>query len=66
LGYNTGDLPANDYLKQITLNLTVQNLMGIHSPFEYGPSISHRNAAAYDILRSDIGRVIGLTIIKNW
>jgi iron complex outermembrane recepter protein len=66
LGYNTGDLPANDYLKQITLNLTVQNLMGIHSPFQYGPSTSHRNAAAYDILRSDVGRVVGLTIVKNW
>jgi hypothetical protein len=66
LGYNTGDLPANDYLKHITLNLTVNNLMGIHSPFAYGPVTSNRNAAAFDIFRSDIGRVIGLTIVKNW
>ncbi len=65
-GYNTGDMPANDYLKNITLNVTIQNLMGIHSPFQYGPTTSHRNAAAYDILRSDIGRVLGLTIVKNW
>ncbi|MDE2476004.1 MAG: TonB-dependent receptor [Alphaproteobacteria bacterium] len=66
LGYNTGDLPANDYLKHIGLTLTIQDLMGVHSPFQYGPVTSHRNAAGYDILRSDIGRVIGLTIIKNW
>ena len=66
LGYNTGDLPANDYLKNINLILTIQDLTGIHSPFQYGPTTSHRNAAAYDILRSDIGRVIGLTIVKNW
>jgi iron complex outermembrane recepter protein len=66
LGYNTGDIPANDYLKHIGLNFTVQNLMGIHSPFAYGPVTANRNAAGYDILRSDIGRVVGLTITKNW
>jgi iron complex outermembrane recepter protein len=66
LGYNTGDLPTNNYLKNITLQLTIQNLMGIHSPFEYGPSTSTRNVAGYDILKSDTGRVIGLTVLKNW
>lgn len=66
LGYNTGDLPANDYLKHVGLTLTIQNLMGIHSPFAYGPVAVNRNAAAFDIFRSDIGRVIGLTIVKNW
>jgi len=66
LGYNTGDLPANDYLKHIGATLTIQDLTGVHSPFQYGPVTSHRNAAAYDILRSDIGRVIGLTLVKNW
>jgi iron complex outermembrane recepter protein len=65
-GYNTGDLPTNDYLKNITLQLTIQNLMGRHSPFEYGPSTSTRNVAGYDILKSDTGRVIGLTVLKNW
>ena len=66
LGYNTGDLPADDYLKHIGLTLTIQNLMGKHSPFAYGPVNVNRNAAAFDIFRSDIGRVIGLTIVKNW
>jgi outer membrane receptor protein involved in Fe transport len=65
-GYNTGDLPANNYLKNVTVQLTVQNLMGIHSPFEYGPSTSTRNVAAYDILKPDTGRVIGVTLLKNW
>jgi iron complex outermembrane receptor protein len=65
-GYNTGDMPANDYLKNITLQLTIQNLMGIHSPFQYGPSTSTRNISGYDILKPDIGRVIGVTVLKNW
>jgi hypothetical protein len=65
-GYDTGDMPTNNYLKNITLQLTIQNLMGIHSPFEYGPSTSTRNIAAYDILKSDNGRIIGLTLVKSW
>ena len=65
-GYNTGDMPANTYLKNITVQFTVQNLMGIHSPFEYGPSTSTRNIAGYDILKPDTGRVLGLTLLKDW
>jgi iron complex outermembrane receptor protein len=65
-GYNTGDIPANDYLKHLTLQLTVQNLMGVHSPFSYGPNSSTRNPGGYDLTRSDLGRVIGITVIKNW
>ncbi len=66
LGYNTGDMPANDYLKRITLQLTVNNLMGKHSPFEYGPNASTRNPSGFSILAPDYGRVIGLTVVKNW
>ncbi len=39
LGYNTGDTARDDYLKNITVILTIQNLMGIHSPFQYGPTL---------------------------
>ena len=66
LGYNTGDLPANDYLKHIGLTLTINDLLGKHSDFAYGPINVNRNAAAYDIMRSDVGRVVGLTLVKNW
>jgi outer membrane receptor protein involved in Fe transport len=65
-GYNTGDMPANDYLKRLTIQLTVQNLMGRPSPFEYGPSISGRNISAYDITKSNSGRIIGISVIKTW
>ncbi|MDE2477143.1 MAG: TonB-dependent receptor plug domain-containing protein [Alphaproteobacteria bacterium] len=66
LGYNTGDMPENDYLKRITIQLTINNIMGIHSPFEYGPTSVTRNPSAFDITRSDLGRVVGLTLVKNW
>ncbi len=66
LGYNTGDIPANQYLKNLTLQLTIQNLLDKSPAFAYGPSNSHRNAAGYDILKPDLGRIIGLTLEKTW
>ena len=65
-GYDTGDQPANTYLKNVTVQLTVQNLLDKHSSFEYGPSISTRNVAAYDLLKPNTGRVIGVTLLKSW
>ena len=49
MGYDTGDTPANTYLKNIGIQFIVQNLMGIHPAFQYGPSNSGRAIAAYDI-----------------
>jgi iron complex outermembrane recepter protein len=66
LGYDTGDMPINDYLKNISVDLTFRNLLGVHPAMAYGPVVSHRNAAAYDILKPDTGRIIGLTIQKRW
>lgn len=59
-------MPVNVYIKNIIIQLTVQNLMGIHSPFEHGPSNTTRNYSGYDILKPDTGRVVGLTLAKNW
>ena len=65
-GYNTGDQPTNDYFKNLTMQLVIQNLMGKHSPFEYGATFSGRNVAAYDVLKQNGGRTIGITLVKNW
>ncbi|MDE2476971.1 MAG: TonB-dependent receptor, partial [Alphaproteobacteria bacterium] len=66
LGYNTGDLPASDYLKRLTLQLTVQNLMGKHPSQEFGAGGGPRGAAGYDIIEPDTGRVIGVSVVKTW
>ena len=66
LGYNTGDSPSIEYLRGMTIQLVVQNLLNKHSPFEYGPGTSTRNPAAYDILKPNQGRMIGITLLKNW
>jgi hypothetical protein len=66
LGYNTGDTPANDYLKNMTLQLTVIDLLDKHASFLDGASSSTRNPGGYDLLRPNVGRIVGLTLIKNW
>ena len=66
LGYNTGDLPASTYLKNLTLQLTIQNLLGKHPSQEYGAGGGPRGAAGYDIIEPAEGRVVGVTLVKNW
>ena len=65
-GYDTGDTPANPYLKNVGVQLIVQNLMGKHPAFQYGPSNSGRSPAAYDILKPDLGRIWSVTLTKTW
>jgi len=62
----TGDTPANTYLKNIGIQFIVQNIMGIHPAFAYGPSNQGRTFAAYDIIKGDQGRTFGVTVTKTW
>ena len=66
MGYDTGDDPANDYLKHIGIQLTVDNLMDRTPPFEYRISVGGGNPSAFDILKSLYGRVIGVRVTKTW
>lgn len=66
-GYNTGDTPANDHLKNLTIQLTIRNLLDRLSPFDYNPTAPPgRQAAAYDLTVPNTGQTIGLTLVKNW
>jgi iron complex outermembrane recepter protein len=66
LGYDTGDMPANDYLKNISVQLTFQNILDKHPAWAYHDVTSHTNASAYDIYYPDTGRIIGITVQKRW
>jgi iron complex outermembrane receptor protein len=66
LGYDTGDDPANDYLKHIGIQLTVDNLLDKQPPFEYRISTGGGNPSAFDILKNIYGRVIGVRVTKTW
>jgi outer membrane receptor protein involved in Fe transport len=66
LGYNTGDQPANEYLRNINIQLTVDNLLDRHPAFEYRISTGGGNPSAFDILKNIYGRVIGVRVTKTW
>ena len=66
LGYDTGDLPANDFLKHIGINLTVLNLLDKHAPFEYRTSSGGGNPGAFDILKDLFGRQYSIILTKTW
>ena len=66
IGYDTGDSPANDYLKHIGIQLVIQNLLDRHPAFEYRTGTGGGNPAAFDILKSDQGRAISLILTKTW
>ncbi len=66
VGYDTGDDPANDYLKHIGVQLVVQDLLDKHSPFEYRIGTGAGNPAAMDILKPDYGRQISVILTKTW
>jgi outer membrane receptor protein involved in Fe transport len=66
IGYDTGDDPANTYLKHLGVQLVVQDLMDRHPAFEYRIGTGAGNPAEFDISKSDAGRTIGLILTKTW
>src|SRR6266550_3494566 len=65
-GYDTGDDPANDYLKHIGVQLVVQNIANKVPAFQYRISTGGGNPATFDILKNYGGRTISLILTKTW
>jgi hypothetical protein len=67
LGYDTGDRPANEYLRNIAVQIVVQNVMDKHSAYEYRISTGGGgNPCACDVLQTLYGRVISLRLQKTF
>ena len=66
LGYNTGDTPANTYLKNIGIQMTINNLLNRKPEFQYAIATSSNTPHAfYNALSAD-QRYITFTITKAW
>jgi hypothetical protein len=65
-GYDTADRPANEYLRNIAIQLVVQNVMDRHASYEYRISTGGGNPCACDILQTLYGRVISLRLQKTF
>jgi iron complex outermembrane receptor protein len=66
LGYSTGDRPANEYLRNISLQLVVQNIMNKTSPYEYRIATGGGNPCACDVIKSLFGRMISIRLQKEF
>jgi iron complex outermembrane receptor protein len=67
LGYDTGDNPANEYLRNVAVQVVVQNITDRHSAYEYRISTGGGgNPCACDVLQTLYGRVISLRVQKTF
>jgi hypothetical protein len=66
IGYSTGDRPINEYLRNVSLQLVVQNIMDKHPPYEYRISGGGGAPCACDLLKNMYGRVISLRVEKTF
>jgi hypothetical protein len=66
LGYDTGDTPASDYLKNLGIQLVIQNLLDRDPAFQYRISTGGGNPAAFDIQKSYAGRSISIILTKTF
>ena len=66
LGYNTMDAPANEYLRNIGVQLVVQNLLDKHGAYMYRISTGGGNPCSCDLQFPQTGRLISLIVTKQW
>jgi outer membrane receptor protein involved in Fe transport len=66
LGYNTLDAPANEYLRNIGVQIVVQNIMDRHGSYQYRISTGGGNPCTCEINKSLQGRAISLIVTKEW
>jgi hypothetical protein len=66
LGYDTGDLPANYFLKHLGIQFVINDLLDKHPAFEYRTSTGGGNPSAFDILKDLSGRTFSLILTKTW
>jgi len=60
------DAPANEYLRNIGVQLVVQNLTDRRSSYGYRIASGGGNPCTCDILSSIQGRTISLIVTKEW
>jgi iron complex outermembrane receptor protein len=65
LGYQTGEMPANAYLRNIGVQLTVNDLFDKEPPFQIGARGSG-SIRAFDNAFPDLQRTFTVTVTKVW
>src|SRR5262249_16264815 len=66
IGYDTGDDPANNYLKNIGINLVVRDITDNHPAFQYVQPNPKRTGVAYELIKDNEGRIFSVVLTKTW
>jgi outer membrane receptor protein involved in Fe transport len=66
IGYDTGEEPANNYLKNIGLQLVIQNIFDKGADYQYRTAQQGGQPCTCDILRSLYGRQVSFVVTKTW
>jgi iron complex outermembrane recepter protein len=66
LGYSTGDRPANEYLRNVSVQLVVQNITDKSAPYQYKVTAQGGFQCGCDITKSLFGRMISLRVQKTF
>ena len=72
IGYKTGDKPANDYLKNLGIQLTVSNILDKQAPYSYqinppgGGAVHAYFSTTQGTSLGIDGRVISVVLTKTW
>jgi hypothetical protein len=65
MGYQTGEMPANTYLRNIGIEVTINDIFDKAPPFQVGAR-GHGSVRAFDNAFSDLQRTFTLTVTKVW
>jgi iron complex outermembrane receptor protein len=66
LGYSTGDRPANDYLRNVSIQIVVQNITDKTAPYEYKITTGGGLPCACDVFQSLFGRMVSMRLQKTF
>ena len=66
IGYNTMETLANEYLRNIGIQLVIQNITNRHGSYGYWISTGGGNPCACDRQKNLQGRTVSLIVTKQW
>jgi hypothetical protein len=66
LGYDTGDRPTNEYLRNVNIQLVMQNITDKSSPYAYKVTSQGGFQCACDVTKGLFGRIISVRLQKQF
>jgi iron complex outermembrane receptor protein len=66
LGYSTGDRPANEYLRNVSVSIVIQNITDRASPYEYKITTGGGLPCACDVFQGLFGRMVSMRLQKSF